>query len=300
MEALETLASSFLVSLRYDTVLPIARACLFAARSVVVILLVYSWCLRGLSGDMPKLGMLMYPVLGKVDEKETDTFGLALVFYLVLLILHDIQQTRQSNHMKTLGAFTHLTLWCLHTFTMTTLLASLFSTYLARNLHAFASSLPLPIDFYLCALGVAVEIMLSRWTVSWRLFSIGFAGVLAMSYLVHYAKFMVMTWKAPVMCPGTCGAPTMEGIGMIIVTFMMEAVFPVVHRNGWKKGGVCLEKGVNEFGENGNGLLFVESEEGLKDEFFDDSRLFSALGYSVADARIWKEEVCVGLLSSDQ
>ncbi|KAJ3218809.1 hypothetical protein HDU67_004057 [Dinochytrium kinnereticum] len=302
-------AARLLVSLEYDTVLPLgasglltrlvgrnARAVLLKSRSAIMLAITASWVARAVYGDWPRFNLVFSP-LGGARTESTDTFGLALVFYFALLVLHSIQHSKLQNHMKTLGPIMHLTLWCIHTFTMTTILSTILSVSLAShlNLPPQPSS-----DYLLCVVGVGMEILLSRWTVHWILFALGLTAIFLLNIIASVSLDYCL-----VSC--TSATPlTMSGIGVVVASFMLlwamehlrENVFPSSRRSlGLLPSPFDISEDVDEGLEI---VVRLADGEKYEDHFCDDSRLLTEMGYSEGEAKGWNEEVLQGLLEGEK
>ncbi|KAJ3104098.1 hypothetical protein HDU97_009547 [Phlyctochytrium planicorne] len=333
------IASKLLVYLRYDTILPVgasgllielagrnARSILMEARTWIAFLIPLAWIVRMWHGEWPHMSTLLFP-FGVKREERTESFGLALVLYLVLLILHDAQQTRNSSHMKMLHPFTHLVLWCLHTFTMTTLMASVLSTAVSSATKTVFFSMPgqHPIDFWLCGMGVLVEVVFSRWTVNWMLFAVGFTWIVAINFAFGLLKMLIrgsfVLSVVPIMTDGqelplnpsfpeNPLLPTIAGTILVFASFtvlwtmewLREAIFPYHPASPCEKEekhvsfATVLEK---DMIESIIVTQYYSDEQTYLDDIKDDSKLYSEQHFTEGEALEWDEESAMGLLAEE-
>ncbi|KAJ3128681.1 hypothetical protein HK101_005357 [Irineochytrium annulatum] len=156
-------------------------------------------------------GLRFLPVWDGI-EGMSDAYGLSMFFYFMLMVLHDAQQVRDPTHMRTISPLSHLTLWCLHTFTLTILLAAHLSNHLLFSLHLTAT---LPPSTYLHLVAVLVEALLPSWRMHPTLLIVGMSWTCA----VGFGALGVLRATGVGGCGSWGGDMTIVGAAVILVSF---------------------------------------------------------------------------------
>ncbi|KAI8620686.1 hypothetical protein BC830DRAFT_1097631 [Chytriomyces sp. MP71] len=157
------------------------------------------------------VGRWVWPVENGVPQ----SYGLSLFFYFALHIIVAAQQNLEKTHLLTASPLTHLTLWILHSFTFTVILASTasFIIYPTDGVDPSASA-----DVALVCWGIGLELLLSAWKVHAAL--VAFTGAWS---CVIAAAVVVYKTTVPDMPVGVSEAMSsaMQGLGLIVTSFVL-------------------------------------------------------------------------------
>ncbi|KAI9356584.1 hypothetical protein DFJ73DRAFT_794565 [Zopfochytrium polystomum] len=149
----------------------------------------------------------------------SDAYAMTVVFYFALLILHGHLHLTEP---APLGPRIHLTMWSLHAFTMTIVTASTLSYALQRlatdNGEA-AGTGPFAPEVAVGAAAVALEMLLSSWTVQWPLLAWGLAWSVVVGVVLGVARNLLSALGIPVLAGVTRVLPTPAGLLLILISF---------------------------------------------------------------------------------
>ncbi|KAJ3094703.1 hypothetical protein HDU97_007700 [Phlyctochytrium planicorne] len=245
MKMIEEACERALIRLKYQSIMPVAasgllmrmagtnsRTILVALRCIFTLAIPATWTVRAvLTGDME---FRFFPQKLNVPHRLSESFGLSLFCYLVLLILHDCQQVRDLRHMKSLNPITHLVIWILHALTMSVLLASCMSEILLRILGHETDPEYIPPEMWVSLAAILMECLFSRF--SYHFLSNAIVPV----WTVMAAIFFVSAKCLPLLPASIFGRAyklcfSMIGLGLIVLSFTIivalenarDKLFPV-------------------------------------------------------------------------
>ncbi|KAJ3302277.1 hypothetical protein HDU76_005548 [Blyttiomyces sp. JEL0837] len=151
-------------------------------RAALAISLFGVWLIRVIPSSE---SLVLFP--SPASSRLPDSYSLSLIFYLSLLVIQAIQQVQDPTHMRSLGSITHLVIWCLHTFTMTILIASTISYYFIIP----STKGVLSMDIIIGVVSIFCEAFVSSWTVHWILLVLDLIWAFAFAMIVLGLKLIL-------------------------------------------------------------------------------------------------------------